>query len=118
MPKFYEDKELKRLQSMEMGILKDFMKICDENGLRYFGVAGTGIGAIRHGGFIPWDDDIDICLLRKDYDRLPELINKAYPGKYTVQNINTSPDYDLNFMKIRLNGTRFVEPADNDRQNA
>ena len=45
MPKFYEDKELKRLQSMEMGILKDFMKICDENGLRYFGVAGTGIGA-------------------------------------------------------------------------
>ena len=86
MPKFYEDKELKRLQSMEMGILKDFMKICDENGLRYFGVAGTGIGAIRHGGFIPWDDDIDIALPREDYEKFIKLVEEKMGDKSYVLN--------------------------------
>lgn len=112
------DKDVHDVQRLLLLIMDDIHDVCTENNLRYVITGGCAIGAVRHKGFIPWDDDIDICLLRKDYDRLPELINKAYPGKYTVQNINTSPDYDLNFMKIRLNGTRFVEPADNDRKNA
>ena len=110
------DKDVHDVQKLLLLIMDDIHDVCTENNLRYVITGGCAIGAVRHKGFIPWDDDIDICLLRKDYDRLPELINKAYPGKYTVQNINTSPDYDLNFMKIRLNGTRFVEPADNDKR--
>ena len=53
MSKFYEPEILKQVQQMELEILRDFMDVCEENGLRYFGFAGTGIGAIRHGGFIP-----------------------------------------------------------------
>ena len=69
MPRFYNQEELDRIHKAEMGILKDFMKICDENGLKYFAFAGTGIGAIRHGGFIPWDDDIDVALPRRDFEK-------------------------------------------------
>ena len=74
MPRFYEPTVLKKLQSVEMDILKDFKKICDENNLTYFGFAGTGIGALRHKGFIPWDDDIDVALPRKDYDTFLKLV--------------------------------------------
>ena len=69
MPKFYEPEQLKHLQKLEMEILTDFKRICDENNLIYFGYAGTGIGALRHKGYIPWDDDIDISMPRKDYER-------------------------------------------------
>ena len=55
----YDPKILRKLQGCELDILKDFIKICEENNLTYFGFAGTAIGAIRHGGFIPWYDDID-----------------------------------------------------------
>ena len=74
MPRFYNEEELDRIHKAEMGILKDFMKICDENGLKYFAFAGTGIGAIRHGGFIPWDDDIDVALPRKDFEKFIEIV--------------------------------------------
>ena len=56
--KEYDEATLKKVQQMELAILKDFIQICTENNLSYFGLAGTGIGAIRHKGFIPWDDDI------------------------------------------------------------
>ncbi len=111
MPKFYEDKELKRLQSMEMGILKDFMKICDENGLRYFGVAGTGIGAIRHGGFIPWDDDIDIALPREDYEKFIKLVEEQMSDKYYVLNAEHNPNFPLMTTRLCIRGTKFVENA-------
>lgn len=111
MPKFYEDKELKRLQSMEMGILKDFMKICDENGLRYFGVAGTGIGAIRHGGFIPWDDDIDIALPREDYEKFIKLVEEKMGDKYYVLNAEHNPNFPLMTTRLCIRGTKFVENA-------
>lgn len=65
-----------QLRSMQMRVLhiyKEFAKICDENNLRYFAVGGTAIGAVRHGGFIPWDDDIDIAMPRKDYEEFKRL---------------------------------------------
>ena len=76
MSKFYEPEILKQVQQMELEILRDFMDVCEENGLRYFGFAGTGIGAIRHGGFIPWDDDIDVAMPRKDYDRFMNVMER------------------------------------------
>ena len=67
--KEYDTGTLKKIQQVELEILKDFMDICDRHGLTYFGIAGTGIGALRHQGFIPWDDDIDVAM--------PEMILRS-----------------------------------------
>ena len=66
--KFYEPEVLKQLQGEILSILDDFIRICEDYHLEYFGIAGTGIGALRHKGFIPWDDDIDIAMPRRDFE--------------------------------------------------
>ena len=71
--KKYDPEDLKKLQNILLSMLKDILKICDENDINVFAVSGTGIGAARHNGFIPWDDDIDLGFLRKDFDRFVEV---------------------------------------------
>ncbi len=66
--------DLSTIQQVEIDILKKIDKICKENNLSYSLSEGTAIGAVRHRGFIPWDDDIDIIMLRKDYDKLKEIM--------------------------------------------
>lgn len=107
--KFYSDDELKKLQNTELSIFKDFKEICEKNSLTYFGLAGTGIGALRHGGFIPWDDDIDVGLLRKDYDKLIEILKRDYADKYTVVNGDEFSNYPLMTTRICLKNTKFIE---------
>ncbi len=105
----YDPEVLRKLQLCELEILKDFVRICEENNLTYFGFAGTAIGAIRHGGFIPWDDDIDIAILRKDYQKLKEIIKKDYADKYTFVDAEEFSDYAVMNAHIVLNGTKFKE---------
>ncbi len=109
MPKFYEPEVLKHLQGLEMMILSDFKKICDENNLTYFGFAGTGIGALRHKGYIPWDDDIDISMPRKDYETFMKLVTEQMGDKYEVLNTETDINFPLATTRLVLKGTRFRE---------
>ena len=97
-----------------MKILKDFMRICDENNLDYFGLAGTGIGAVRHKGFIPWDDDIDIALPRKDFDKFIELAKIHLADEYEVLNTSENSNYPLMTTRLVLKGTVFKEFAVKD----
>ncbi len=73
---------LKELQDLEFDILKSFRRFCDEHHLRYYLCGGTLIGAIRHKGFIPWDDDIDVMMPRPDYERFLRLNSKGYLDRY------------------------------------
>lgn len=98
-----------KLKQLELMILRDVKQICDENNLKYYLVAGTLIGAIRHGGFIPWDDDIDIGMFREDYDKLFDILKKDYSQKYFVQRFETDCNYTRYIMKVRLNGTKHLE---------
>ncbi len=109
MAKFYQEAELKKIQEFELGILSDFMKICDENGLRYFAFAGTGIGAVRHKGFIPWDDDIDVALPREDFEVFIRLVEKQMGDKYYVLNPERDENFPLTSTRLCIRGTRFVE---------
>lgn len=111
MPKEYDENTLRRLQLCELGILKDFLKVCQDNGLSCFGHSGTAIGAIRHGGFIPWDDDIDVGLLRADYDKALEIIKRDYSDKYTVVNFVEQRNYPLATTRILLNDSAFIEES-------
>lgn len=100
---------LRKLQLIELSILKDVAALCDKYQLRYYLIGGTLLGAVRHEGFIPWDDDIDIVMFRKDYDSLFGLVEKEYPNKYFVQRFETDKNYTRYIAKIRLIGTKHIE---------
>lgn len=109
--KEYDDFTLKRIQEVELEILKDFMDICDRHGLDYFGIAGTGIGALRHHGFIPWDDDIDVAMPRDDFEKLLPLVEKEVGDKYLIMNAERYPNYPLMTTRMTMRGTKFKEEA-------
>lgn len=105
----YNQEELARIKQMELDIYKDFKKVCEEHNLTYCGLAGTGIGAIRHKGFIPWDDDIDVGLPREDYEKLNAIFKEKFSDKYIVCNVENYENYPLMTTRIMVKGTRFVE---------
>ena len=89
----YDPKVLRKLQLAELEVFKDFIKICDENGLSYFLFAGCAIGVERHKGFIPWDDDIDIGMLRDDYEKVLKIYREKYTDKYVVLDIDSQETF-------------------------
>ncbi|MDR1018568.1 MAG: LicD family protein [Lachnospiraceae bacterium] len=105
----YDPEELQQVQKIELGILDDFIEICDKNHISYFMCGGTSIGIAREGRMIPWDDDIDVGLLRKDYDRLKEIIITEYNDKYDFVDPLLYEDYFAMNAHICLKGTIFEE---------
>ena len=78
----YEQNTLRRLQIAELGILEAIDHVCRENGIMYFIDSGTVLGARRHGGFIPWDDDIDLGMPRDDFERFLEVAPEALGERF------------------------------------
>ena len=86
-----------RVWAVEQEILDVIHQVCTEHGLRYSLAYGTLIGAARHQGFIPWDDDIDLMMPREDYDKLLQIWNDAAPACYILSNGDTEKDCYINF---------------------
>lgn len=107
--KRYDNETLKHLQEVQMMIFKDFIKICEDNNLTYFIYGGSLLGAIRHGGFIPWDDDIDVIMFRKDFDKLNKIMEKNLDKKYDFYNVLNEKTYFYTFARLTLKGTLFAE---------
>ena len=89
----------KEIRQLELGILDYIDKLCKEHKLKYVLDYGTLLGAVRHHGFIPWDDDIDISMSRKDYNKLIEIISKE-DSRYKVLSYETSADYIYEHAKV------------------
>lgn len=105
-----EKQKLSELQSKLLDMQKWFHKFCVQNNLRYYALGGTVLGAVRHKGFIPWDDDIDIGMPRSDYDRFLELCKGKRFGKYCVESIDTTAeDYFYGYSKVYDTSTTLVE---------
>lgn len=112
------DDKIKGIQAVLLEMLTDFDDLCRKNNLTYFLVGGSALGAVRHKGFIPWDEDLDIGMPREDYERFSEIFLKACSEKYWLQSIEQSKLYDLTFMKIRKKGTRYVELFETEPEHA
>ena len=104
--------DLRTLQLLEYDILKKFADFCDAHGLQYSLIGGTLLGAVRHGGFIPWDDDIDVCMPRKDYDLFLELTkNKKISEELNVVAGDCCDDFSLPFAKITNSNATIIEDS-------
>ena len=103
------DVEMQRLKAIELDMLKAFIAVCEKHDLTYFLIGGTALGAVRHGGFIPWDDDIDVGLPRKDYEKFMAVAQADLPEGLFLQNEKTDPEYMTCFAKIRNSNTTFLE---------
>lgn len=102
--------DLKKLQKIELDILLEVVKFCDNNSIKYFLIGGTLLGAIRHNGFIPWDDDIDIGMFRNDYEKFLKLFPSYINNKNLyVQNKRNTPDVPYLFTKIRLKDSAAID---------
>lgn len=97
--------DLTQYQQESFQILLEFERVCRALGLRWYLTAGTLLGAVRHSGFIPWDDDIDVTMPREDYDRLARLAPEALPPGFLFQDGRSEPLFFGYFGKIRRLGT-------------
>ena len=107
---FFVDEKRKKLWKCMLDMLEILDRTCKEHGLRYFLFYGSLLGAVRHKGFIPWDDDLDIVMPRPDFDRVQRILEKELEPPYFLQNFKTDPGYASPFCKIRNSATAGVTP--------
>ncbi len=97
---FFVEEKMKRAWAAQLVVLKEIEKVCKKYGLKYYAGYGTMLGAVRHNGFIPWDDDIDIFMLRDDYDKLLKVFREEMPKEYILLNSYTDDNYTEVFSRI------------------
>lgn len=102
---FYVPTAIKQAWAVELDILEEIDRICTKYEIQYYADWGTFLGAVRHGGFVPWDDDIDICMKRDDYNRFRKAVQKELPDKFAVYDFETKKDHWL-FLARVVNNTR------------
>jgi len=97
------------LQQVEFDLFRIFAETCEKLNLNYFLVCGSALGAKRHGGFIPWDDDLDVGMYREDYNKFIELAPPLLPEGIFLQNYHSDPEYRNIFSKLRNSNTTYIE---------
>lgn len=101
--------DLNKIHKIQLEMALEVKRICDLHGINYFLIGGTLLGAVRHKGFIPWDDDLDIGMLREDYEKFISVAKTELSPKYFLQTWDTDIKSALPFAKLRKNGTKYIE---------
>ena len=107
--RYKEVTDIYEIQQMELGIMEYIHEVCQKIGVKYFLAYGSLIGAVRHNGFIPWDDDMDICMLRDDYEKLQDYMIAHPDERYELMSYKNNVNYVYPFMKVQDNHTYLVE---------
>lgn len=110
------EEDIKKLQKVLLKILTDFNNVCNKHDISYTLGGGSALGAIRHKGFIPWDDDIDINMTRVEYEKFKKIFKEELSDKYWFHNPEDRPELGIGMSRLRLKGTtcRAREDLDND----
>lgn len=109
-----EGTRLRKHQLKMLEMLKYVDKLCRKHDIPYYLSGGTLLGAVRHKGFIPWDDDLDIVLMKKDFRRLLNVLKKEHSSDCVLQCHQTDPYYVAPYAKLRMKNTQIKECNDND----
>lgn len=110
----YKEQELQQLQQALYQTLAEVDRICKKHGIRYFVTGGTAVGAYFWGKILPWDDDVDVGMMRPDYERFAAIAQKELGDRFFLQTPDTEPHTPFYFMKVRMNGSRFSESTFKD----
>ncbi|RHB86906.1 LicD family protein [Streptococcus lutetiensis] len=107
--------EIDKIHELDLVISEELKRICEKHDIKYFMIAGTLLGAVRHKGFIPWDDDMDFGMLREDFDKFISVCNHELDkDKFYLETMEGSKNYPYNFAKIRLKNTKIIEEFSKD----
>lgn len=101
--------DLRAIQQLQLKIAKEIKRICEKNNIRYFIIAGTLLGAVRHGGFIPWDDDMDIGMERKEYNKFLRAVETDLGDEFIMQTWDKEKNYAFPYGKLMLKNTVWIE---------
>lgn len=111
-----ESRDVKQVQEKILEIMKYIDALCRRRDITYYIMGGTALGAVRHGGFIPWDDDLDIFMTPSEYEKFKKVFEKENSPLFVLQEWRTTPNY-LEYAKVRMNGTTFIEESFKDRKD-
>lgn len=104
-----EQELIQKVRLTQLEIAKEIRRVCEENDISCFLAHGTFLGAVRHGGFIPWDDDMDMGMLRSDYEKFCRIAPSKLKPEYCLQTWYTEPNYGLPFGKVMKRNTLYLE---------
>ena len=107
---FLVSAEMKKVWAVQIDLLKKLLQVCEKHNLKVFADGGTLLGTIRHKGYIPWDDDIDMVMLRPDYDKLVSVATKEFDHPYFFQCGYTEKVYPRGHAQLRMDGTTAILP--------
>lgn len=103
-----EISDLRKLQLEELDILDEFVRVCKENNLRYFSLGGTLLGSIRHKGFIPWDDDVDVAMPRKDYEIFLRLSKEKFKDGFEIVTYQNDKNYRYPWARMVTHNMKII----------
>lgn len=104
--------ELRKVQLVQLRIMDDIHRVCAENNITYYLIGGSALGAVRHGGFIPWDADIDIALPRKDYERFVTECSKELDSRFVCEDYRSNPRHRVPHALVFLKNSKMVYKTD------
>ena len=106
--KLMTPEEIRRMQLLQLGMMVEFDRVCKQEGIHYVICCGTLLGAVRHKGYISWDDDADIAMLREEYERFKKIAYKLDKSICFFQDHSTDPEYRWGYGKLRRTGTKYI----------